>query len=128
MAPLWRAPLTSNLLFSSIHYSTLFCPFSSGSTRSDFNAVGVGAAKRFSVLAGIGTINHTRITGLVVFRYRVSSTNAIVARLVIFSSQWKWHIHSLLLYLGHSEDTTPTHCTLMVLLSEQYIHQDLPLR
>jgi hypothetical protein len=26
--------------------------------------------KSFYVLAGIGTINHTRITGLVVFRYR----------------------------------------------------------
>jgi hypothetical protein len=52
------------------------------STRSDFNAVGVGAAKRFSVLAGIGTINHTRITGLVVFRYRARDNKVIKTHLI----------------------------------------------
>ena len=37
---------------------------------------------------------------------------------------WQWHILSLLQYLGHWDDTTPTPCTLMALLLEQYIHLD----
>ena len=51
------------------------------SARSDFNAVGVSAAKSFSVLASIGTINHTRITGLVVFRYRARDNKVIETHL-----------------------------------------------
>jgi len=43
-APLWRAPLASNIYY---YRSIVFCPFSSaGSTKSDFNAVGVGGAAK----------------------------------------------------------------------------------